>query len=124
MLLLTKATRRPAEGTTNPFKLPRGEKLRREVVAVFREQRTAIIRFLRTGEKDAAGLPVVRDQFRRRTPGRAGLAGLPRIAVVEGLKGEGGDAVHGRLLDGGVLDGDGAPGLRLPGGLAIDRKWG
>jgi hypothetical protein len=44
-----------AEGLSNPFKLPRGEALRREVVKVFREQRRAIERYLKTGRKDQAG---------------------------------------------------------------------
>ena len=42
------------EGTTNPFGLPRGEAVRREQIAVFREQHEAILRFLRTGRKVAA----------------------------------------------------------------------
>lgn len=43
---------RKAEGSSNPYKLPRGEKLRRELVAWFGLQHKAIIRWLRTGKKD------------------------------------------------------------------------
>ena len=43
------------ESRSNPFRLPRGEPLRRELAAVFREQRKAVLRFLRTGRKAWAG---------------------------------------------------------------------
>ena len=42
--------------TSNPFKLPRGEKIRRELVAVFRRQRKAVLRYLNTGKKDDYGV--------------------------------------------------------------------
>jgi len=45
------ASNERSEALSNPFKLPRGERLRREVVAVFRAQRTAILRYLKTGVK-------------------------------------------------------------------------
>lgn len=41
-----------AKEIANTFKLPRGEKIRREQVAIFRRQRAAILRFLATGKKD------------------------------------------------------------------------
>jgi hypothetical protein len=42
----------------NTYGLPRGERLRRECVAVFHEQRTAVNRYLRTGRKaDGPPLP-------------------------------------------------------------------
>ncbi len=41
-----------SEALSNPYHLPRGERLRREVRDVFREQRRAILRFLATGRKD------------------------------------------------------------------------
>ena len=44
-----------AESRSNPYKLPRGEPLRRELVRVFRHQRDAILRFLTTGRKAWAG---------------------------------------------------------------------
>src|SRR5215831_14337983 len=44
-----------AEGLSNPFRIPRGEALRREVVRVFREQLRAIMRYLKTGRKDQQG---------------------------------------------------------------------
>lgn len=49
----TEATPKRAEANT--YGLPRGEALRRELVAVFREQRRAVLGFLRTGRKDSGG---------------------------------------------------------------------
>lgn len=43
------------EGNSNPFRLPRGEPLRRAVVAAFRAQRAAVLRYLTTGRKSDAG---------------------------------------------------------------------
>jgi hypothetical protein len=42
---------RSREGLTNPFKLPSHERLRREMRDVFREQRNAILSYLRTNQK-------------------------------------------------------------------------
>lgn len=44
-----------AESRANPYSLPRGEPLRRELVRLFRLQRAAVLRFLRTGRKAWAG---------------------------------------------------------------------
>jgi Phage Mu protein F like protein len=49
---------KPAAGEKNIHKLPRGDRLRREVVAVFRSQRRAILRFLKTGRKAHAAGPL------------------------------------------------------------------
>jgi hypothetical protein len=57
IVILTKASKPDREGLSNPFKLPRGEKLRKEIIGVFREQRAAILRFLKTGRKDQGPPP-------------------------------------------------------------------
>ena len=45
----------PREGRSNPFRLPRGEPLRRALAGVFEQQRKAILTYLTTGRKDEAG---------------------------------------------------------------------
>jgi hypothetical protein len=46
------------EGRTNPYKLPRGDSIRLAMIEVYRAQRAAVLRFLRTGKKDqGAALP-------------------------------------------------------------------
>lgn len=62
-LLLKSPRRKPPDGERNTFRLPRGDRLRREVRAVFSEQRRAILGFLRTGRKERKdqgppGIPV------------------------------------------------------------------
>jgi hypothetical protein len=51
MATLTRKTK-DKEALSNPFKLPRGEKLRQEIRQVFRLQRQRILAYLRTGRKD------------------------------------------------------------------------
>jgi hypothetical protein len=52
--LLTKPRSERSEALSNPFRLPRGERLRKELVAVFNAQRKAILRYLR-GEVKGGG---------------------------------------------------------------------
>src|SRR4051812_1419176 len=56
-VILTKS--KASREASNTYGLPRGEKIRREMVAVFRRQHAAIDRWLKTGKKDDydAGLP-------------------------------------------------------------------
>jgi hypothetical protein len=56
--LLTRPRSERSESLSNPFKLPNGERLRRELVKVFREQRTAIVRYLRGERKDQLPPPL------------------------------------------------------------------
>ena len=53
--MLVTESRPSREGLSNPFRLPRGEALRREVKGVFREQRQAIIRWISTGADHGKG---------------------------------------------------------------------
>lgn len=76
MQVLSIKSARPVEGLTNPFKLPRGERLRLELVRVFAEQRRAMIRHLDAGEKDGTDGILPGGRLGRGFLRRPGLDGL------------------------------------------------
>ncbi len=84
--------------TSNTYGLPRGEKIRREQVAVFRRQRAAILRYLKTGKKDDLQGPLPSDWPTWHEFGLGAIEASKRFTpLIQALWQDGGEDLYARI---------------------------